>query len=192
MALIFAGYFPKRIALRDEWLKAPGVREIWSGSDCISKSPSDWIDKWRHNALWLFDSPEIATSVLSSEEAKTFTIVGYRVWDRMFDDGRDVVLPVETPVLPEPGIEYVSIGFDAVGRSHDSFEHSPLSCNGGAETFPTNDACLFRTLEEAIAGAKEFSTGSWEPGPYWVVEVLSNQRGTAEPRVAADRAAPGR
>jgi hypothetical protein len=91
------------------------------------------------------------------------------------------------PALPEPGKDFLSVGFDAVARSHDFFECSPLSCNGGAATFATNDACLFQALEEALAAAKEFSTGNWEPGPYWVVEVLSDQRGTAE-----HRAAPGR
>jgi hypothetical protein len=107
MALIFVGYFPKRIALRDEWLKAPGVKEIWSVSDCISKGPPDWIDKWRHNVLGLFDTPEIAASVLSSEDAKSFRIVGYRLWDRMFDQGQDVALPVEVPVLPGPETDFV-------------------------------------------------------------------------------------
>jgi len=190
--MMFAGYFPKRIALRDDWLEAPGVREIWSVSDCISKGPSGWIGKWRHNDVGVFDTYELAISVLPSEDAGLFTIVGYRVWDRMFDHGRDVELPVEVPALPEPGSEFVSVGFDAVARSHDFFECSPLSCNGGAATFATNDACLFRTLDEALAGANTFSTGNWEPGPYWVVEVLSKLRSTAEPRVAADRAAPGR
>ena len=178
MALIFVGYFPKRIAPRDEWLKAPGVGEIWSVSECISKGPSSWIDKWRHNAFWLFDSPEIAASVLSPEDAKSFTVVAYRVWDRMFDHGRYVALPGEMPVLPAPRTEFVTVGFDAVARSHDSFGCSPLSCNGGAATFATNDACLFRTFEEAVAGAKEFSMGNWEPGPYCVVEVLSKPRST--------------
>lgn len=183
MALTFAGYFPKRIALREDWLKAPGVREIWSVSDCISKGPSDWIDKRRHNDVGFFDTYELAVSVLPSEDAALFTVVGYRIWDRMFDEGRDIELPVTVPLVPEPGGEFVSMGFDAVARSDDFFECSPLSCNGGASTFATNDACLFRTLDEALAGAKAFSTGNWEPGPYWVLEVLSKRRGIAEQRV---------
>jgi hypothetical protein len=65
MALLFAGYFPERIALRDAWLKAPDVREIWSVSDCISKGPPDWIDKWLHNDVGLFDTRALAVSVLS-------------------------------------------------------------------------------------------------------------------------------
>jgi len=173
MAFLFVGYFPKRIALRDDWMKAPDVREIWSVSECISKGPPDWIDKWRHNDLGLFDTRDLALSVMAEKEAQTFAIVAYRVWDRMFDQGQEVALPPELPALPGPDADFVTVGFDAVARSGDSFECSPLSCNGGAATFPTNEACLFRTLEEALAGAREFSTGDWEPGPYWVVEVLS-------------------
>jgi hypothetical protein len=175
MALVFAGYFPKRIALRDEWLKAPAVREIWSVSGCISKGPPDWIDKWLHNDVGLFDTRDLAMSVVPAKEAETFTIVGYRVWDKMFDQGQEVELRADLPVLPGPDAGFGTVGFDAVARSQGFFECSPLSCNGGAETFETNEACLFRTLDEALAGAREFSTGSWEPGPYWVVEVLSER-----------------
>jgi hypothetical protein len=173
MALLFAGYFPKRIALRDDWLKAPNVREIWSVSDCISKGPRDWVDKWVHNDVGLFDTRDLAMSVLPEGEASAFTIVGYRVWDRMFDQGHEVALWADLPALQGPDADFVTVGFDAVARSQNaSFEHSPLSCNGGAATFPTNEACLFRTLDEALEGAKVFSKGHWEPGPYWVVEVL--------------------
>jgi hypothetical protein len=152
------------------------VREIWSVSGCISEGPSGWTDKWLHNALGLFDTRDLARSVLSDEEARTFTIVGYRVWDRMFDEGRDVALRVDLPPLSGPDAGFVTVGFDVVARPQSSFECSPLSCNGGAADFPTNDACLFRTLDEAMAGAREVSTGNWEPGPYWVVEVLSADR----------------
>jgi hypothetical protein len=174
MALVFAGYFPKRIAVRDDdWLKAPAVREIWSVSDCISKGPPNWLDKWLHNDVGLFDTRDLAMSVVPEKEAQTFTIVGYRVWDKMFDQGQEVELRADLPVLPGPEAGFVTVGFDAVARSQGFFDCSPLSCNGGAATFATNEACLFRTLDEALAGAREFSIGSWEPGPYWVVEVLA-------------------
>jgi hypothetical protein len=181
MALLFAGYFPKRIALRADWLKAPLVKEIWSVSDCISEGPPDWIDKWLHNDLGLFDTPELAESVVPEPDRGQYTIVGYRVWDRMFDHGKDVPLSTTPSSVPGPAPGFISLGFDAVARSmSSSFECSPLSCNGGAATFLTNENCLFETLDAAIAGAREFSSGNWEPGPYWVVEVLS--RGPADRR----------
>jgi hypothetical protein len=189
MSFVFAGYFPKRIVARDEWLKAPAVREIWSVSGCISKGPSDWIDQWRHNDFGLFDTQELAHSVVPGDERGRYTIVGYRVWDRMFDQGTEVEVPAAPAPVPGPDEGFVTVGFDAVARSGMyCFECSPLSCNGGASTFPTNERCLFRTPEEAMSGAREFSMGHWEPGPYWVVEVLSRPEATAQPTVAADDA----
>ena len=63
MTLLFAGYFPKRIVRRDPWLAAPHVDEIWSVSECMSNGPRGWIDRWRHNDFWLFDSVGLAESV---------------------------------------------------------------------------------------------------------------------------------
>jgi hypothetical protein len=166
------GYFPKRVTTRPDWLEAPHVNEIWSVSDCMSAAPEGWIDLWRHNELWLFDTVELAESVVPPADREAFTIVAYEVWDRMIDEGREVPLPKGWRPLAGPDPSFTTIGFDAVGREHHAFTHSPLSCNRGASTFETNEACLFRTAEEAIAGAVAFSKGNWEPGPYWVIEVL--------------------
>ena len=76
--------------------------------------------------------------------------------------------------IPE---DYLFLGFDAVSRSCDNaFECSPLSCNHGAEKMKCNPYCLFDAFDEAISGAKEFSVGGWEPGPYYVVEVYRKKR----------------
>ena len=179
MSFLFAGYFPKKIAKRDDWLKAPHVNEIWSVSECISKGPTDWINKWLHNDLGLFDTVALAEAVIPPEERAETRVLAYRIWDRMFDAGQDVEAPLVVKDLPGPEGRFVPVGFDAVGRSHGSFDCSPLSCNAGAVTFATNEACLFQTLEDALAGAREFSKGDWEPGPYWVVEVLRFEAGTA-------------
>jgi hypothetical protein len=65
------------------------------------------------------------------------------------------------------------VGFDAVSKSTgSSFEHSPLFCNHAALTLAHNEHCLFATLDEAVAGALAFSGGNWEPGPYYVAQVL--------------------
>ena len=178
MSFVFAGYFPKRIVSLGAWLKAPVMREIWSVSECISKGPPDWIEHWRHNDFGLFDSEEIAESIVPEGDRGHYTIVAYRVWDRMFDGGEEVPAPALPPALTEPDARFSRVGFDAVARSGmTSFECSPLSCNGAARTFSANEKCLFQTAEEAIAGAKAFSKGGWEPGPYWVVEILSRSAG---------------
>ena len=176
MTLLFAGYFPKRIVRRDPWLAAPHVDEIWSVSECMSKGPRGWIDRWRHNDFWLFDSVGLAESVVPEGERSNYRVLGYRVWDHVFDAGRSVpLLDTRAPKrLPEPeaGLRVRRVGFDAVSRSYDTFDHSPLSCNAAAVTFPSNESCLFRTLDDALVGAERFSHGTWEPGTYWVVEVL--------------------
>jgi hypothetical protein len=72
-----------------------------------------------------------------------------------------------------PGSSFELLGFDAVSKSvADFFECSPLSCNGAAKTFKVNAHCLFDALDNALAAAKEFSNGNWEPGPYYVARVL--------------------
>jgi hypothetical protein len=82
--------------------------------------------------------------------------------------------PVDAAPLPD---DYEKLGFDAVSRSiSPMFECSPLSCCGAAESMPVNRHCLFETLEKAIDGAKAFSSGPWEPGPYYVLEVYRRRR----------------
>ena len=174
MSFVFAGYFPKRIVSLGAGLKGPFSREIWSVSECISKGPPDWIEHWRHNDFGLFDTREIAESVVPDADRRHYTVLGYRVWDRMFDGGQEVAVPALPSPVDGPDASFAPVGFDAVARSGmTSFECSPLSCNGAARSFSVNDKCLFRTAEDAMAGAQEFSKGGWEPGPYWVVEVLS-------------------
>ena len=53
------GYMAKRIVTRPEWLKADRVEEILSLSSCSSEDFADWINYWRHNGYWLFDSPSV-------------------------------------------------------------------------------------------------------------------------------------
>ena len=62
-AVIPAGYMAKRVVARPEWLKAEGVRDIYSVSQCCSKdvidTRADYVNEFRHNSYWLIDSPEI-------------------------------------------------------------------------------------------------------------------------------------
>lgn len=174
MTFTLAGYFPKRIVTDTAVLDAPRVREVWSVSNHVSQGPPEgWIDRWVHNALWLFDTPELARSILPASEADAYTVVAYRIWSQEFVGGesREISFP-ELAVAPCESFE--SLGFDAASHSPDatSFECSPLSCNYGARTLATNELCLFPSLEQALTGAREFSRGGWEPGIYRVVEVL--------------------
>jgi hypothetical protein len=75
------------------------------------------------------------------------------------------------------GADFERLGFDAVSKSSaDSFECSPLSCNAAARELPTNAFALLDSLEAAIAAARKFSSGNWEPGVYYVAEVHRRRR----------------
>lgn len=172
--LIFCGYFPKLITPAQPVLNIAGVQDIGSISQCLAHAPPGWINHWQHNALGFFDTVDQALSVIPEGEAARYELYGYRFSRQMFDKGH--AAPWSIPELPceQPGRDFISIGFDAVSKTADAdlFEHSPLSCNRAAEKLAKNEHCLFATLEEAVAGAMTFSTGEFEPGPYYVAQVL--------------------
>jgi hypothetical protein len=102
---------------------------------------------------------------------------GYSFLDQCFEDG--AMLPWTLPDLGAipPGADFESLGFDAVSKSvSDFFECSPLSCNREARRFRVNPRCLFDSLDDAVAAAKEFSRSEPEPGPYYVTEVWRRLR----------------
>ena len=57
------GYLFKRVVARPEWLKAQNVEDIYSLSGHISEDFADYINYWKHNGFWLFDSPSIMQSM---------------------------------------------------------------------------------------------------------------------------------
>jgi len=178
-ALTLIGYFPKQVVPADAAMGLPGVHDIWSVSGCFAKEPADWIQHWKHNECGAFDSRAIALSVVAPSDAQSYVVLAYRVLDQEFDEHevRPIKFPAHLTSL-ELDPEYHSVGFDVVTWDFGAFGCSPLSCNGGAKQFSVNSRCLFRTLDEALAGAREFSRGPWEPGPYRVVEVLARRTDT--------------
>ena len=178
MTFVFAGYFPKKIEAAVDAMGLPGVSEIWSASNCISGGPVGWIDHWKHNRLGLFETVDLAQSVVPVDERKAFRIVAFRIGSRNFaEDGETPLDLSDIDARPDAG--YVVIGYDAVSSTHGhGFECSPLSCNGGAKLFPVNPKCLFETADHALVAARQFASGNWEPGPYLVVEVLAQREDT--------------
>ncbi|MFH1076568.1 MAG: hypothetical protein V1753_06980 [Pseudomonadota bacterium] len=49
----------KKISKKTDWLKSDRVFDIYSVSNCISKDFADYINYWKHNGYWFFDSPII-------------------------------------------------------------------------------------------------------------------------------------
>jgi hypothetical protein len=174
---VLIGYFAKKTVVGPEWLKAAGIREVCSASNCISEAPSRWIDAWKHNAHWLYDTPELAASVIAEDEG-AFEMYAFKQYPVRIDAGEISDESVSEPNVALLTGDFQFVGYDAVARScGNAFECSPLSCNQAAESLSANSRCLFDTLEEAVEGAKEFSQGPWEPGPYYVVEVYRRKSG---------------
>jgi hypothetical protein len=60
--MIPVGYMAKRVCRTPDWLGAPHVIDVYSVSGCISENFADYIQYWRHNGYWLFDSPDSDTN----------------------------------------------------------------------------------------------------------------------------------
>jgi hypothetical protein len=61
--MIPAGYLAKRVSIKPDWLRAQHLTDIYSVSGCVSEEFADYVDFWKHNGFWLFDSPEAIQSV---------------------------------------------------------------------------------------------------------------------------------
>lgn len=180
MRTVLIGYFPKKTARHLDWFRRQGVDEICSVSSCISKEPEKWIGRWKHNEMWVFDSPALAWSVVPEAEREGFEMYAYRIAPVEIADGNERTFTIP-PISPEPlSDDFESLGFDIVCRScGTNFECSPLSCNELAEKIPTNRFCLIDDLAAALQVARGFDGIVCEPGPYFVVEVFRQKRAAA-------------
>lgn len=172
MEPILIGYFPKQTMLQPDFLKAAGLVDICSASSCLSKGPEDWIDHWKHNEMWLFDTPAEAWDAVPVSERAAFHLYGYEMFPVKFTKrGQEPFTPPSSDIEPlSPAFEL--LGYDAVSRSYDNkFECSPLSCNYMAKEISTNPHCLFADAETALRNAAKFGIEEPEPGPYYAVAV---------------------
>src|SRR5271169_619807 len=60
--MIPAGYMAKRVQ-RPKGFYIDGIANVYSVSGCISEDFTDYIEYWKHNGHWLFDSPEVIRTV---------------------------------------------------------------------------------------------------------------------------------
>lgn len=178
--MIPVGYMAKRVVKRPEWLKANQVADIYSVSTCVSHDFAGYINYWKHNGFWFFDSPEIiqALALENSIDIKDTRLFFYEVHDLGYDDDRrswerfgpeesfatNVVVPAKKRLA----------GYDVVTFSTgNSAECSPLSCNSIASEVSTNEHCLLQSLAEAkrLLEAGKFKNS--EPGPFRIFAVYS-------------------
>src|ERR1700688_4535848 len=99
--MIPAGYMAKHVSKRPEWLHAPLVEDIYSLANCISEDFADYIEYWKHNGYWLFDSPDIIRRLAGKHEISLdgTSLFYYEAYKSQFD-GRSW-----SSVTAEPSLE---------------------------------------------------------------------------------------
>ncbi len=177
--MIPVGYMAKRVCKSpDSSLQAAGVVDIYSVSGCISKRFADYIDYWKHNGYWLFDSPEVIRNLAheNSIDLEGTSLFYYEAYEQELDGDkwraycREESLPTNVVVPFNKQLE----GFDVVTFfARTSPECSPLSCNLIAEQLQVNAHCLFPSFEAAETQLKNRTFNNSEPGPYRIFAVYS-------------------
>jgi hypothetical protein len=154
------------------------VTDIYSVGSCVNDDFADYINFWRHNGFWLFDSPEIIRDVAkeNSIDLTGKSLFYYEVYEQEFD-GSDWRLFHPEESFPTQVVEPENKrleGFDVVTFfSGHAPECSPLSCNGLAKEIPTNPHCLLSSFEVAFAAIGHGKFNNSEPGPYRIFAVYS-------------------
>ncbi len=184
-AMIPVGYMAKIVSNNPGWVSASAdVVDIYSVASCASEDFANYIEFWRHNGYWLFDSSEIIRAVALDNgiDLSAVKFFYYEAYPRQFDEKRKLwsafgpEASVQTSVaVPK---EKVLEGYDVVtfqGQTHP--ECSPLSCNDAAKNIPVNEHCLLRTFEEAKSLLERGAFDNMEPGPFRIFAVYSVPQG---------------
>lgn len=184
--MIPIGYLYKRVATRPDWIRAPQVEDIYSLSGCVSEVFADYIQYWRHNGYWLFDSPRViehlaAENGISLQDLQLFF---YEAYELEYNDATERWEPFSPEASFGTNVQRPERcrleGFDVTTFTlHTSPECSPLSCNSLAQTIRTNRHCLFDTFEEARTAVETRAFENSEPGPYRITAVYSVPQGEA-------------
>lgn len=176
--MVPAGYMAKRVPERPEWLGADRVSSVYSVSGCIAENFTDYINLWKHNGYWLFDSPEI---IIDIAREHTIDLAGtvlffYEVHELQFDSGEwrhvepEASFGINVQMPEAKALE----GYDVVTFFvQTSPECSPLSCNGLAADVETNTRCLLESFEQARSLVENGAFNQSEPGPYRIFAVYS-------------------
>ena len=176
--MIPAGYMYKKVEAKPDWLEAEKVVDVYSLSNCVSDDFADYINYWKHNGYWLFDSPAIIEEIAANEniDLSGTTLFYYEVYEYEFDEEKEEWLSFEpdfetnVQILINKHLE----GFDiATFRMHNTPDCSPLSCNSLATTIPVNEHCLFDTFIEAKNALDTGLFQNSEPGPYRIFAVYT-------------------
>ena len=178
--MIAAGYMAKRVSPKPHWLKAPGVVDLYSVSNCVSKAFCDYIKHWKHNGYWFYDSLAVIKTVADAESIalSDYELFYYEVYDRQFDEEHGMWEPFQAEKHFKTQVEVPRqkqlLGFDVVSFNvQTSPECSPLSCNNLAESIEVNQHCLLKSFEQAKNLVDSGAFNNSEPGPFRIFAVYS-------------------
>lgn len=150
--MIPAGYMAKRVQT-PKGFHIEGIADVYSVSGCINEDFADYVEYWKHNGYWLFDSPQIIRelALANSIQLEGASLFYYEVNEMEFDGKTwspyepESSLPTDV-IVPE---EKILEGFDVVTfYAKSSPERSPLSCNGMAKEIQTNQHCLLESFAD--------------------------------------------
>jgi len=175
-----AGYMLKQTKRPPGWCEAAQVDDIYSVSGDVAENFADYINYWRHNGYWLFDSPAVMREIAKQNnlDLDGTTLFYYDVFEEEFDeDSREWSV-----FLPEPSFATnVEIpksarleGYDVTtSMAGTSPECSPLSCNGLAAEIAVNRHCLFAKFDQAKQALEAGKFDNSEPGPFRIFAVYT-------------------
>lgn len=176
--MVPAGYMAKRIVAPPDWLPAERVSSIYSVSGCISEDFADYINFWKHNGYWLFNSPDLITEVARENniDLNGTALFFYEVHELQFDSGEWLRFDPEPSFGTNVSVPEAKVleGYDVVTFvAQTSPECSPLSCNSLASEVETNSRCLLQWFEQARKLLENGTFNDSEPGPYRIFAVYS-------------------
>jgi len=191
--MIPAGYMAKRVGKPPGWLGRADIVDVYSVNDCVNDNFADYVDFWKHNGYWFFDSAEViqALAKVQSLDLTGTQLFYYEVFEKEFsgEDSREpefsrkVWRPI--PAVPDRfGIPVNVVqptkkrleGYDVITvwvENSLTPEHSPLSCNSLAEEIPTNAHCLLDSFEQAESSINRGEFDGCEPGALRIIAVYS-------------------
>lgn len=178
--MIPAGYMYKKVAQRPTWLDGSAqVIDIHSVSCCCSKQFTDYINHWKHNGYWFFDSPDPMPEIARAEslDFEPMTLFYYEFFETQFKDAGDAgsrfepssgaVSVVAPPTRRLGGLDVVTF------YAGNDPECSPLSCNGLAKETKVNQHCLFDAFNEAMTAFRGGLFEHSEAGPFRIMAVYT-------------------
>jgi hypothetical protein len=178
--MIPIGYMAKRNCDKPRALGLLTVTDIYSVNACVNDNFADYVDYWKHNGYWFFDSPKIIQS-LSREHSIDLDgtrLFYYEAHELEFDgeNWRNFSPWGQIPVNVVSPIQKRLEGFDVVtiwAENSPDPEHSPLSCNALADEIPTNSHCLLNSFEEAENALNAGKFKGNDPGAQRIFAVYS-------------------